>query len=214
MAAITISRQAGSHGARIARGLARELGWEFADKATINLVIRQYGLVRLNDLYDDVPKLRELFDDNAAVTIEMMNETIRAIAARGDVVLLGRGAFEVLKGVSDVLNVFVEAPLETRIERIAKRDEVDAGTAEATVRRDDKMRRRFTRLYYNANWARPENYDFVIDTAELTDDQAIEAIIARLHALPTRAEGASTAVEVHPVLAETINGVMGVKPVA
>ena len=52
MAVITISRQAGSRGARIARGLAKELGWEFADKNTINRVIRQYGQVRLNENYD------------------------------------------------------------------------------------------------------------------------------------------------------------------
>ena len=93
MAVITVSRQLGSHGARIARALARDLGWEFADKYTINRVIRQYGLTRLDDLYTKPPKLRELFDQNSQVTIEMMNETIAAIAARGNVVILGRGGF-------------------------------------------------------------------------------------------------------------------------
>lgn len=213
MAVITISRQAGSRGARIARGLARKLGWEFADKATINLVIRQYGLVRLDDIYDEVPKLADMFNEDSRRTIEMMNETIRAIAARDNVVLLGRGAFAVLKDAADVLNVFVQAPLQTRIDRIANRDEVDAATAAATVERDDKVRRRFIRVYYRADWAKAENYDLVVDTGELSDAQAIDQIIEALNALPSRAEGAATAVqaEIHPVLAETIDEVMGTK---
>ncbi len=212
MAVITISRQAGSRGAKIARGLAKELGWEFADKSTINRVIRQYGLVRLNAIYEELPKLSDLFDDNAALTIEMMNETIAAIAARGNVVILGRGASAVLKNVADVLNVFVEAPLETRVERIAERDDTSQESAEQRVKRDDKLRRKFMRRYYSTKWADHDNYDLVVDTGELSDDQAIEQILAALHALPARAEGAeATALEVHPVLAETIDEVMGAK---
>lgn len=210
MTAITISRQAGSRGARIARGLAKELGWEFTDKSTVNRVIRQYGLVRLNDLYNELPTLGDLFSDNAALTIEMMNETIAAIAARGNVVILGRGAFVVLKGVPDVLNIFIEAPLETRVARIAKRDDVDLETAEERVKADDKLRRRFTRRYYGANWAKHENYDLVLDSGSLTDDEAIEQILGALHALPTRVEtGTAAHLQVHPVLAQTIDEVMG-----
>ena len=212
MAVITISRQAGSRGAKIARGLAKELGWEFADKSTINRVSRQYGLVRLNAIYEELPTLGDLFDDNAALTIEMMNETIAAIAARGNVVILGRGASAVLKDVADVLNVFVEAPLETRVERIAKRDDTSEESAEQRVKRDDKLRRKFMRRYYSTKWASPDNYDLVVDTGELSDDQAIEQILAALHALPARADGSEAeAREVHPVLAETLDEVMGAK---
>jgi cytidylate kinase len=212
MAVITISRQAGSRGARIARKLAKELDWEFADKATINRVIRQYGLMRLNDLYDELPTLGDLFSDNAALTIEMMNETIAAIAARGNVVILGRGAFAVLKGVPDVLNVFVEASLAARAVRIAKRDDIDLPAAEERVKADDKLRRRFTRRYYGANWAKHENYDLVVDSGSITDDEAIEQILGALHGLPSRADGGTVEqLQVHPVLAQTIDEVMGVK---
>lgn len=212
MAVITISRQAGSRGARIARGLAKELGWEFAGKATINRVIRQYGLMRLDSLYHELPTLGDLFSDNATLTIEMMNETIAAIAARGNVVILGRGAFAVLKGVSDALNVFIEAPLEARVARIAKREDIDLEEAGKRVKADDKLRRRFTRRYYSTDWAKPENYDLVVDTGAITDAEAIEQIRAALNALPARADGSATeALAVHPVLALTITEVMGPK---
>ena len=77
MTAITISRQLGSHGGRVARRLAKELGWELVDKSTINEVISQYGLIRLNDIYgDQPPRLRELFNQNTMWTIQWMNKTI------------------------------------------------------------------------------------------------------------------------------------------
>ena len=210
MAVITVSRQLGSHGARIARALARDLGWEFADKYTINRVIRQYGLTRLDDLYTKPPKLRELFDQNSQVTIEMMNETIAAIAARGNVVILGRGGFVVLKGFADVLNVFVEAPSEVRVARIAQRDKLEAETAMAKVQADDKLRQKFMSLYYGADWAKADNYELVVDTQSLPDADAVAQIRTALTALPAPAAGAKLAADlaVDHVLAQTVDEVM------
>ena len=89
MAVITISRQLGSHGARIARGLARELGWKLADKATINAVIEQYGLIRLDEIYgDEAPSFWDLYTQDSVWTIEWMNKTIEAISAGQRRVLL------------------------------------------------------------------------------------------------------------------------------
>ncbi len=44
-------------------------------------------------------------------------------------VILGRGGFRVLRGLSDVLNVFVTAPDAVRAKRIGKRDEIGVGEA-------------------------------------------------------------------------------------
>ena len=57
MAVITVSRQLGSHGGRIARALAGELGYDLVDKGVVNRVIRQYGLTRLDAVYDHKPKV-------------------------------------------------------------------------------------------------------------------------------------------------------------
>ncbi|HEX5335467.1 MAG TPA: cytidylate kinase-like family protein, partial [Propionicimonas sp.] len=124
MAVITVSRQLGSHGGRIARALAGELGYDLVDKGVVNRVIRQYGLTRLDAVYDRKLSVWELFNENSVTTIQMMNETIAAVAARGNVVILGRGGFRVLAGMADVLNVFVKAPQDVRAARIAKRDDI------------------------------------------------------------------------------------------
>ncbi len=206
MAVITISRQVGTHGARIARALATELGYEFADKSLINRVIRQYGLTRLDLIYDRKPRIRELFDHNSTVTIEMMNETIAAIAARGNVVILGRGGYRVLGGMADVLNVFVKASDATRARRVGKRDHIPDGEAAELVRADDEIRARFVRLFYGTDWADESAYDLVVDTTDAPDAEAVAQVVEALQARPEAAADARQAahLEVDRVLAATV----------
>lgn len=207
MSAITISRQLGSHGARIARGLARELGWKFADKATINKVIKQYGLVHLDAIYGDkAPGFWDLFRQDSVWTIEWMNKTIQTIAAQGDVVILGRGGFAVLADYVDSFDVFVKAPLEVRARRIGLRDDISPEEAEKKIHEDDETRRRFTKRIYGEDWADDSNFDFVIDTADLSDDKAIELIIAayREHQANLGDGPRIDSIEIDPLLNETI----------
>ena len=206
MAVITVSRQLGSHGARIARALAKELGYTLVGKNLINEVIRQYGLTRLNLIYDRKPKISELFNENSAITIQMMNETIATIAARGNVVILGRGGFKVLQGMADVLNIFVKAPDNVRSKRIGKRNHIEPDEAAELIKTDDELRARFVRLFYGAKWADESEYDLVIDTGVDSDEAAIAKIIAAVQALPPSGDDDRTAatIEVDPVLRDTV----------
>ena len=214
MAAITISRELGSRGGRIARDLAAALGWEYADKSTINRVIRQYGLIRLDALYDTPPRLRELFSHDSQLTIEMMNETIAAIAARGNVVILGRGGFVVLAQMADVLNVRLVAPEATRIARVAKRDGIRSEDAAPKVAADDRLRKRFVHRYYGADWDDPAGYDLVIDSGQADVAQTTAQIGDAFRALPAPAADArlSARLEINPVLARTVAEVMDSHP--
>jgi cytidylate kinase len=212
MAVITVSRQLGSHGARIARALAGELGYDLVDKAVINRVIRQYGLTRLDAVYDHKPKIWELFNDNSVTTIEMMNETIAAVAARGNVVIVGRGGFRVLAGMSDVLNVFVKAPDDVRAARIAKRDHVSVDEAAKIIRDDDALRARFTRLFYSADWAEESQFDLVVDTGAGSDEEARTQIKEAVGVLPARGVRSAASLVVDEVLADTVAKVLARRP--
>lgn len=211
MSVITISRQLGSHGGRVARALSRKLGWKFADKATINGVIEQYGLVRLDTIYGErVPSFWEMYREDSYWTIEWMNKTIEAIAAEGDVVILGRGAFSVLSGYSDALNVLITAPMDVRAHRIALRDDITEAEAEVKIKADDKTRRRFTKRIYSADWADPNNFDLVLDTGEMSDEAAVGRVIAALQEKQDKAgDGRRTAdIEVDSLLRESIRSIL------
>ena len=205
MAVITVSRQLGSQGGRIAQELAHQLGYDFVDKSTVNTVIRQYGLTRLDAIYDHKPKIWELFKEDSATTIQMMNETIAAFAARGNVVILGRGGFRVLQGMADVVNVLVKAPDAVRAGRVAKRTSIEPDEASRLVKADDEIRARFVRLFYNVDWSDESNFDLVIDSDSLSERAAIAQIAAAAAALPalTGGERAAATLQVDPVLAKT-----------
>jgi cytidylate kinase len=204
MAVITVSRQLGSHGARIARALAGELGYDLVDKGLVNRVIGQYGLTRLNAVYDHKPKVWELFNEDSVTTIEMINETIAAVAARGNVVIVGRGGFRVLAGMADVLNVFVKAPDDLRATRIAKRDHISLDEAAKVIKDDDALRARFVRLFYSADWADESQFDLVVDTGIDSDDAARAKIKEAVGVLKTTGDRTAAAIEVDEVLADAV----------
>jgi cytidylate kinase len=208
MAVITVSRQLGSHGGRIARALAGELGYDLVDKGVINGVIRQYGLTRLDAVYDHKPKIWELFNDDSVTTIEMMNQTIAAVAARGNVVILGRGGFRVLHGMSDVLNVMVKAPHDVRATRIAKRDGITSAEAANVIKDDDALRARFARLFYSVDWADESQFDLVVDTGTDSDDAAKAKIKEAMQALKPTGERTAATIRVDEVLAGTVEKVL------
>jgi cytidylate kinase len=167
-------------------------------------VIRQYGLTGLDKVYDHKPKVWELFNDDSVTTIQMMNETIAAVAARGNVVIVGRGGFRVLVGMSDVLNVFVKAPDDVRAARIAKRDNISVEEAATVIKDDDALRARFTKLFYGAEWAEESQFDLVVDTGADSDDAAKARIKEAVEALPARGDRTAATIKVDDVLATTV----------
>lgn len=205
MSAITVSRKLGSYGGRIAERVARELGWKFADRFFIDSVISEYGLNQLGSLYDKRPSLMDLFNENTMQTIEWMNKTLVTIAARYDVVILGRGGFAALKGYSDVFNVLVTAPADERIRRVTEDSKVSHGIAQEMVERDQDTKLRFVRRYYGENWASDDSYDLVIDTSEVSQDEAVRRIVdmAQSH-LATAGGSPVTELEVDDLLQQTI----------
>ncbi|MCG6568708.1 AAA family ATPase [Tessaracoccus sp. ZS01] len=177
MSAITVSRKLGSYGGRIAERVAQELGWKFADRPFVDRVISEFGLIRLSELYDKPPTLLDLFNENTAQTIDWMNKTLVTLAAKYDVVILGRGGFAVLKGHSDVFNVLVTAPDEDRVRRVMEDNRVSRGVAAELVERDVDTKTRFVRRYYGENWAAEDSYDLVVDTSQVNEDEAVRRII-------------------------------------
>lgn len=78
------------------------------------------------------------------------------------------------------LRVYLDAPLAVRAARIHRREGGDlAGKIEATRQRDDQDHERYLTLYGidNDDWS---HADLVIDVSELTPDEVVDRIVARL----------------------------------
>jgi cytidylate kinase len=139
----------------------------------------------------------------------MLNETMEAMAHRGRMVILGRGGFASLNEYVDVLNVRIQAPFPDRVGRVMAREKIpDRRQAEERVRKDDKARQKFIKMFYNKEWDVETYFNLVIDTSTVSREMAVEWIIEAAQALEQKqfARDVLTAqqAEVDPVLLDAI----------
>ena len=184
MTTVTISREFGSEGAKIARQVAEILDYSLVDKRILEGVFRRYGLTKFGDLYDSAPSFWDLANANNLLIVSMLNETMEALAHRGRMVILGRGGFASLNEYADVLNVRIQAPFPDRVERVMARENIsDRRQGEERVRKDDKARQKFIKMFYNKEWDAETYFNLVIDTSTVSTEMAVEWIIEAARAL-------------------------------
>ena len=209
MAVITISRELGSGGSDIAQQVAKTLGYEFVDKRTADVIFRQYGLTKFDDLYSSAPSFLDLINADNLLLVSMSNEILEAVAKRGNVVILGRAGFAVLADYADVLHVRIQAPFSERVQRVMIREGLtDLQAAEDRVNEDDSMHRKYVQRFYNKQWDEPSNFGLVLDTSSLPTDAAVQQIVEAAKALEQQAPGTDAVttakIKVDPVLADAV----------
>jgi len=216
MSVVTISREFGSLGSLVAEDAARTLGYHLADKTTIETVLKDYGLVQFTRKYDSIPGFWERFDaqkrEERQHHINMLNKCISALARCGNVVIVGRGGFAVLAGLSDVLHVRIQAPIPVRIRRLLEVPGIgDPGLAEQAVTKNDNLQQKFIKMVYGQDWDTAKAFDLVIDTGKIAPELAAHTIVEAVKALKIpRLRGAKCAaeLEVDAVLASTVHEVL------
>ncbi|MBV8749767.1 MAG: cytidylate kinase-like family protein, partial [Candidatus Eremiobacteraeota bacterium] len=146
---------------------------------------RKYGERVLEQLGGGVPEAVQppARDDVSVETRGAIEGAVREEAAGGDAVIVGRMAGAVLGRRSDVLRVFVHAPLEWRIAHIAESLHVDEATARAEIARIDEASKTYAREGYRVSWNDPRIYDLVLDTARFGVDVSAAIVVAAARAL-------------------------------
>lgn len=105
------------------------------------------------------------------------SKAIETLAANGPCVFVGRCADYVLRDRSDVINVFVKAPMEARVARSSKRNNISEKEAFARVKDKDSERALYYQRYTGIVWGTVENYDLTIDTSVIGVENAAKLII-------------------------------------
>ncbi len=179
MAIITISREMGSGGIPIVHQAADELGYTLVDGDTIKDVAADYGLTAeaLQQVDEKPPAFVEQLDRQIELNMNRIQLIVLEQALKGDVVIYGRGAQDLLPGINNIFRVRIIAPFEERVERWAEREWIDPDLARSLVRKSDQQRAGFIRYYFDRNWANPIDYDLVINTSRLSHDTAVKLIV-------------------------------------
>ncbi len=193
---ITIGRQFGSGGREIGEKLAARYDIKFYDKELLKRAAKDSGICpELFENNDEKPTssfLYNLVTDTYAFGysspyVEMplshkvflaQFDTIKKIASEGPCVIVGRCADYALGEFTNTLSLFINAPLEDRIERIRSKykEENDLSKLKDMIIKNDKARANYYNYYSSKKWGRADSYDLCINSSILGIDGSVDMI--------------------------------------
>lgn len=176
---IVIGREYGSGGHDIGKVLADKLGYDFYDQDIIRMAAKTTGMtsefigkreetMTNSLLYDLVNQMYQYKDEREQAPKDKIfaaeSKVIRELADKGNCVIIGRCSDYILRDNKRVLKVFFNAPLESRIKRVMKRQGVEYSEAQHRIRKTDKYRADNYRYYTGRIWGASSNFDLTINT--------------------------------------------------
>ncbi len=182
---ISISRDIGSGGAEIGQTLSKLTEWQIYDKEILDYMAEDMN-VRKNVLKSVDERtigfieewLIPFFAKHQVAQNEYfhhLSKTLMIIANYGKAIIIGRGAGMILPP-NDGLRIRITSPIETRIQNIAKRDNISLDEAKLLVQSSDKSRCDFVQKIIGKDIFDCLNYDLVINTKHLSTQAAAKLI--------------------------------------
>jgi cytidylate kinase len=188
---LAISREAGSRGGSIARRLGRRLGWQVynqelleflcANEAARQSVLADVPAAAAGWVAAQLDRVRQDRGIDPHAEGGEMPRLILSLAARGQAVLVGRGAGFYLPRESS-LHVRVVAPLADRIAHMADWSRLTREQAAEQVRLRDERRAEFLLRHFGRRTADPYDFDLVINSGLLSEETCADVIVATLNA--------------------------------
>ena len=115
--------------------------------------------------------------------LKILQDTIRTLARRGNVVIVGRGGQCILKDQPHTLHVRFMAPLDYRIQRIMDEMQLERDQAEHLIHEKDQQRALYLQHNYREDWCDPRLYHFIINTAKMSWDHMTELVLQSIRML-------------------------------
>jgi cytidylate kinase len=194
--AITISRQTGAGALTVANLVVEQLNldyqgdppcaWTVFDRNLAQRILEDHQLSTSMERF--IPEEAKLPLTDALESVLGLHpsywllrqhtvETIRRLAAQGNVILVGRGASAITAELPHVLHVRLVAPLPDRVRNFADYHQIPQDKAERLVRETDERRRAYVRTYFKTDTEDPTNYDLTINTARCGFGHAARMIV-------------------------------------
>src|SRR3989442_2462698 len=175
MSIVAMSETVGSGGTEIGRALAAALGWEFADREIITKAAESFGegVVELKHATEEKATLWDRFRQSQQRYATYVEATVLEMAARDNVVLVGRASTVILREVRHAVRVRVIASEYVRAQRIERQQGLTAEAALESVRHADHDLVAGVRFVYHLDWEAPLLYDVVLNTERLSVPRAV-----------------------------------------
>lgn len=194
---ITIARGYGSGGRTIGKMLAEKLGINYYDREILHLASDDSGINEelfakadeklKNSLLFKVAKnvyKGELLPPDSDDFISNNNlfnyqaKVLKELSQKESFVVIGRCADYILKDVSNLIRVFVHAPLEHCIDVVEGMSSKSRKEIEQFIIKTDKNRADYYKYYTGRDWIDSRNYDLCLNSKELSFDKCVDIIKA------------------------------------
>jgi cytidylate kinase len=199
---INVEREYGCGGAAIAEKLAARLGWKLWDRdITCDIARRLKCSIKAVEQREERPDpafyrlvkvfMRGSYEESlGAGNVELLDaehlsqlfeRVVNDAAAQGNCVIVGRGAPYFLRGRDDVFSVFMYAPHEEKLRRLAEvgksREE-----AEELIERIDRDRAAYVKKYFDRIWPQRDLYHLMLNT-KIGDEAVIDMVLHHIELL-------------------------------
>ena len=187
VAVITISRHPGSLGDTIARAIAERLSYRLVERTELVRLAERIGgsdvaWDRAPELRERSPSFWERLNEERRRYASVLRRAMTQLAEDDDVVIVGLGGGQLLKGLSNVLRLQIIAPMDVRLERVMERgfDEVvgplTRDQARDLIRRADRDTTGYMRYMFNIDWLESQHWDLVINTGRFGVPETVEIV--------------------------------------
>ncbi len=183
MAIITISRQIGSLGDKIAQETAEQLGYKLLDQTRIHEMMSEFSsnfskeLTSLSE--ESHPGFFERLFGGRELYFNLVCSLIYNAAAENNIIIMGRGGQFLLQDQPNVLNVRVIAPFNLRVSRFIDRQQLDLEISRDMVKKYDQNRVEFIRYLFEMDISLANWYDLVINTRKFDVESAARMLIEK-----------------------------------
>ncbi|MBQ9297171.1 MAG: cytidylate kinase-like family protein [Paludibacteraceae bacterium] len=186
---VTIGREFGTGGRRVAVELAEMLNIKLYDRTLLKQFEERYHLTSeeidrikaqkkswwtdFNLFYSQ----RHVWKESPAgvseetITSERLYQDeeflLRTLAEQESCVILGRTGFHIFRDMPNAFKVFLVADKATRRDRVARRLNINEGSADALINKVDEARENFTKTFSGKSRYDVRNYDLVLNVRDL-----------------------------------------------
>ena len=173
---VTIGCEYGAGGPQIGRMLADALNIEYYDRDLIDKVVDQLGVdkelvkeadTKANVKYSFETSLGPRYANLTNRVIYTQYEVLHNMAEKSSCVIIGRSANYILKDRDDVLNFFIYAPKNVRIDSIMEQDHISIDKAEASIDYYDEMNHSRHKYITGTYRGDRRGRDLMIDSSKL-----------------------------------------------
>ncbi len=194
---VTIARQYGSGGHEVGELVAKEHGFVFHDKSLIEKAAEKSGIslevlkkadekttpsflysIAMGN-FDMYPLAINMSPYEMPINDKLFNlqcNIIKEEAEKAPSVFVGRCADYILNDYKKVIKVFVYGDIESRANRIAKKENISVQDAKVLIYKTDKRRANYYNYYTSLKWGKSDNYNIMIDTSKIGVDGAARII--------------------------------------